>query len=106
MNVPRQRNSARATRLHATLEDLQFEPFATSEQVVLCCFGLDQSARRSKAQLREALIEAGFSLPGACAIVRFSPLIRRTSGGFYGLRSLDVRLSPTEAVEGTAANSP
>jgi hypothetical protein len=105
MTWPRLHMSGRAARLQATREDRTFEPFATSEQVLLCCFGLDQSARRSGAQLREALVGAGFSLPGACAIVRVSPLVRRTSGGFYRLRSLDARRFPTEAVEGGAARS-
>jgi hypothetical protein len=54
------------------------EPFGISEQVLLCCFGLDQSTERSGADLRKALVEVGFRGAAARAIVRSSPLTRRS----------------------------
>jgi hypothetical protein len=66
--------------------DLAPEPFATSDQVLLCCFGLDQSTQRSSTQLRSALVEAGFTAPAAREIVRISPLIHRSYAGSYQLR--------------------
>jgi hypothetical protein len=66
------------------------EPFATSEQVLLCCFGLDQSAERSSAQLRRHLAEAGFRAPAARHIINSSPLIHRSSTGSFRLRRLSM----------------
>src|SRR4051794_38394246 len=66
----------RASRHHEALEaSLSPEPFATTDQVLLCCFGLDQSTERSNAQLRSALVEVGFRSPEAREIVRTSPLV-------------------------------
>jgi hypothetical protein len=64
------------------------EPFATSEQVLLSCFGLvgDASGTRSPAQLRTALIDAGFRGTAARHLIRTSPLLRRTATGQYHLR--------------------
>jgi hypothetical protein len=79
----------RASRHHGALKAcLSPEPFATSDQVLLCCFGLDQSTERSTAQLRKALVEVGFRAPAAREIIRMSPLIHRSSTGSYQLRRL------------------
>jgi hypothetical protein len=79
----------RASRHHEALEaSLSPEPFATTDQVLLCCFGLDQSTERSNAQLRSALVEVGFRSPEAREIVRTSPLVHRSSTGSYHLRRL------------------
>jgi len=79
----------RASRHHEALEaSLPPEPFATTDQVLLCCFGLDQSTERSSVQLRMALVEVGFKSPEARAIVRTSPLVHRSSTGSYHLRRL------------------
>lgn len=64
------------------------EPFGISEQVLLCCFGLDQSTERSGADLRKALVEVGFPGSAAREIVRNSPLTRRSAPGSYRLRRL------------------
>jgi hypothetical protein len=64
------------------------EPFGTSEQVLLCCFGLEQSTERSGAELRKALVEVGFRGSAAREIVRTSPLNRRSAQGSYRLRRL------------------
>jgi hypothetical protein len=68
---------------------LELQPFATSDQVLLCCFGLDLSAERSSSQLCKALIEAGFGLSDAREVLRISPLVHRTSAGSYRLRGVD-----------------
>jgi hypothetical protein len=82
----------RAAGHHAAPEvRLEPQPFATSDQVLLFCFGLDQSAERSSRQLRKALSEAGFSFPAAREIVRASPLIHRTAVGTYRLRRLNTQ---------------
>jgi hypothetical protein len=79
----------RASRHHKALEAcLPPEPFATSDQVLLCCFGLDQSTERSGTQLRNALVEVGFASPAAREIIRRSPLVHRSSTGSYHLRRL------------------
>src|SRR5688572_27818183 len=75
---------------------LEPEPFAVSDQALLCCFGLDQAAERSSRQLRAALVEAGFSFPAARAIVRGSPLIHRTKAGTYRLRTLETQRPGSE----------
>ena len=67
---------------------LTSEPFTTAEQVVLCCFGLDQSTELSSTQLREDLVKAGFPAAAARQIVRSCPLVRRSSTGLFGLRRL------------------
>lgn len=64
--------------------------FTTSDQVLLCCFGLDQAAERSGEQLRTALVEAGFTSPSARWVIRASGLIHRTSNGCYRLRTLEL----------------
>ena len=64
------------------------EPFSTAEQVVLCCFGLDQSTERSGAQLRRGLAEAGFPAAAARHIVNSSPLLQRSSTRCFRLRRL------------------
>jgi hypothetical protein len=79
----------RRPALHRDLQDrLDPQPFATSDHVLLCCFGLDLSAERSSSQLRKALIEAGFGLSEAREVLRGSPLVYRTSVGSYRLRSV------------------
>jgi len=69
---------------------LTAEPLNTSEQVVLCCFGVDQSTERSSVQLCADLVKAGFTAPAARQIIRSSPLIHRSSTGFFGLRRLSI----------------
>jgi hypothetical protein len=64
------------------------EPFGISEQVLLCCFGLDQSTECSGAELRKALVEVGFRGSATREIVRNSPLTRRSAPGSYRLRRL------------------
>jgi hypothetical protein len=64
------------------------EPFGISEQVLLCCFGHDQSTERSGADLRKALVEVGFRGAAAREIVRHSSLTRRSAPGSYRLRRL------------------
>jgi hypothetical protein len=58
----------------------------TADQVVLCSFGAELNEEQSGRQLRRALIRAGF-LPGSAGhLIRNSPLLRRSSSGFYRLR--------------------
>jgi len=84
LRVPR-----RASPHHETLEAyLSPEPFATSDQVLLCSFGLNQSTERSSAHLCKALVEVGFRAPAARQVIRTSPLIHRSSKGTYQLRRL------------------
>jgi hypothetical protein len=64
------------------------EAFGISEQVLLCCFGLDQSTERSGAELRMALVEVGFRGSAAREIVRTCPLTHRSAQGSYRLRRL------------------
>ena len=66
----------------------------TSEQVLLCSFGLnrDGGARRTATHLREALVEAGFRATVARHLVHTSPLLRRTGDGDYLLRRFDASL--------------
>ena len=90
MNLPRLPVVIRPARHHAALTDpppWELAPFTTADQVLLSCFGLDQVGQRSREQLREALVEAGFSPPSARAVVRASPLIHRTLDGSYRLRN-------------------
>jgi hypothetical protein len=67
---------------------LTSEPFTTAEQVVLCCFGLDQSTELTSSQLREDLVKAGFPAAAARQILRSCPLVHRSSTGLFGLRRL------------------
>lgn len=64
------------------------ESFATAEQVLLCCFGLEQDAftTRTGKELREALGSAGFHPAAARHLVRESPLLLVTPVGDYILR--------------------
>jgi hypothetical protein len=70
---------------------LHDEPFDTSGQVLLCCFGLDEtpSATRSAAQLRTALVDAGFRVTVTRHLIRTSPLLRRVANGDYRLGGFD-----------------
>jgi hypothetical protein len=67
------------------------EPFDTSGHVLLCCFGLDRdpSATRSAAQLRTALVDAGFRVTVTRHLIRTSPLLCRAPNGDYRLRVFD-----------------
>ena len=84
----------RGSPCHTGLQETQAqewsapEPFGISEQVLLCCFGLDQSTERSGADLRTALVEVGFPGSAAREIVRNSPLTRRSAPGSCRLRRL------------------
>jgi hypothetical protein len=78
---------------------LPFESFATSDQVLLCHFGLDPDASRSSGQLRNALVAAGFGAPVARHLVRSSPLLRRAPNGQYLLRELDGSIESRGVVE-------
>ena len=70
---------------------LHSEPFATADQVLLCCFGLDrETSARSPAQLRAALMEAGFRATVARHLIRTSSILRRDANGRYRLRESDV----------------
>ena len=68
-------------------QDRRGESFATAEQVLLCCFGLDQdvSTTRSGKQLRVALTGAGFRPAAARHLVRDSALLRAAPEGHYVL---------------------
>jgi hypothetical protein len=70
---------------------LHDEPFDTSGQVLLCCFGLNKapSATRSAAQLRAALVEAGFRVTVIRHLIHTSPLLRRAPNGDYRLCGFD-----------------
>jgi hypothetical protein len=72
---------------------LTAEPFATAEQVVLCCFGVDQSTELSSAKLCMDLVEAGFPAAAARQIIRSSPLVHRSATGLLALRRLGVEVS-------------
>jgi hypothetical protein len=87
---PRLRTWRRPVCRRKHQDRLELQPFATSDQVLLCCFGLDLSAERSSSQLRKALIEAGFGLSDARELLRVSPLVHRTSAGSYRLQGVDV----------------
>jgi hypothetical protein len=66
------------------------EPFDTSGQALLCCFGLEgPSATRSRAQLRAALVDAGFRVTVTRHLIRTSPLLCRAPNGDYRLRGFD-----------------
>jgi hypothetical protein len=94
MHRPRLRVASRSARHREPDEDQpNWEPelFTTSDQVLLCCFGLDQAAERSGEQLRTALVEAGFTSTGARRVIRASGLIHRTSNGSYRLRAFKLK---------------
>ena len=89
MNRPRLRApNQRARHDAAPVDEPNWEPqpFSTSDQVLLCCFGLDQSAERSGNDLRRALVEAGFTSLSARKVINASVLICRTPHGSYRLR--------------------
>lgn len=69
-----------------TLEHYQDQPFPTSDQVLLCSFGLDLDGERSTRQLRLALLAAGFPGAGTGHLIGISPLLRRSSRRSYRLR--------------------
>jgi hypothetical protein len=60
--------------------------FSTPEAALLCCFGLDQDAKRNHRLLRAALINAGLPAGATGYLVRRSPLLQRVSRGQYRLR--------------------
>jgi hypothetical protein len=70
---------------------LHDEQFETSDQVLLCCFGLDRgaAATRSAAQLHAALVDAGFRVTVIRHLIRTSRLLRPTGNGDYRLRDFD-----------------
>jgi hypothetical protein len=72
-------------------QHLHSEPFATADQVLLCCFGPDRetSGTRSHAELRTALVDAGFRAPAAHHLIRTTPLLCRAADGRYLLREFD-----------------
>jgi hypothetical protein len=67
------------------------EPFATSELVLLCHFGLEPEASgpRRAAELRAALVAAGFTATAARHVVRTSALLRQVPDGCYRLWHVD-----------------
>lgn len=72
----------RPSDLAASLVD----SFPASDAVLMCSFGLDDATIRTGAQLRAALIEAGYRACVARHLVRISPLLRRLPRGDYQLR--------------------
>ena len=72
-------------------QDRRGESFATAEQVLLCCFGLEQDAftTRTGKELRKALIGAGFHPAAARHLVRDSALLCAAPEGRYVLRQFD-----------------
>jgi hypothetical protein len=78
--------SRRADRPHGSLEHYVDRPFCTSDQVLLCSFGVDLAAERSTRQLRRALVEAGFLGPATGHLIRVSPLLDRSSRRRYRIR--------------------
>jgi hypothetical protein len=88
---PRPGKDKPSCRPRIGLEDYLDEPFAISDQVLLCCFGLDPDASGacSAAQLRAALLDAGFTATVARHLIHTSPLLRRAANDRYLLREFD-----------------
>ena len=71
------------------LEQYVGQPIPTSDQVLLCCFGSELTGARSNHQLREALLQAGFTGPLARHVINMSPCLSRQANGTYRLRELE-----------------
>jgi hypothetical protein len=69
-----------------TLAHYVDQPICTSDQVLLCSFGLDPAAERTTRQLRRALVAAGFLGPATGHLIRVSPLLERNSRRRYRIR--------------------
>jgi hypothetical protein len=81
-----QGRSRRADKPQGTLEHYVDQPISTSDQVLLCSFGLDLAAERTTRQLRRALVAAGFLGPATGQLIRVSALLDRSSRRCYRIR--------------------
>lgn len=64
-------------------------PFPTSDAILLCSFDPAVASTRTHAQLRTALLAAGYVGPQARHLIRISPLLRRLPGSRYQLRRFE-----------------
>ena len=71
-----------------TLRRLSEQPFPTSDQVLLCSFGLDLAGQRTVQELRDSLRAAGFAARVTRHLIRISPVLCRASKGRYRLKPL------------------
>jgi hypothetical protein len=59
----------------------------TSDQILLCSFGLNLDGERTEDELCAQLRTAGFTAPAIRHLIRTSRLLRRDSAGCYHLRA-------------------
>lgn len=76
------------TRASTLAKHLQPQ-FPVSDQVLLCSFGGDLTGEQTTRQLRDALVAAGFRARTARHLIRVSPLLRRSTKGWYRLRPFE-----------------
>jgi hypothetical protein len=70
----------------ADLDEHVAQPVPGADYILYCAFGPGADAERSEAQLREALVRAGFFLRATRYLVRSSPLLQRSAKGLFHLR--------------------
>jgi hypothetical protein len=76
-------------RASADLDRYLSQPVPESDYVLFCAFGLGADAERSEAQLRQALVRAGFVQRATRYLIRSSPLLQRSAKGHFRLRELE-----------------
>ena len=61
------------------------EPFPTADYILLCCFGPEPGAQRTYLELRQALIQSGFTGPLVRHLISASPVVLRAARNCYRL---------------------
>ena len=69
------------------LERYVGQPFSTADYVLLCCFGTELLGQRTYQELRQALIQSGFTGPLVRHLISVSPVVRRAADRCYSIRS-------------------
>ena len=78
---------AAATRVpEETLRPYLEQPFPSSDLVLLCSFDSDLDTECTARQLHRELLTAGFRGALARHLIRVSPVLRRTSTGYYRIQ--------------------
>jgi hypothetical protein len=82
----RHQRHARATEGEMCADARHEEMVSTVDLVLLCCFSQDLVGERTRADLRQALLAAGFPGPAIGHLIGASPLLRRSASGKFRLR--------------------
>ena len=85
MNSPFPAGRRSALTPEETLQRYIGEPFPTADYILLCCFGPEPGGQRTYHELRQALIQSGFTGPLVRHLISVSPVVRRMANSCYRL---------------------